>query len=102
MDSTLGDWSSMLEDLDPFRDGRASERMGTYLHWLLESFKDGKDREMAMADAAQRYGELWGYDKATDINWGTAGPGTLANDDFKDSTINSLATGLNNRSHTTQ
>jgi len=90
MDPKLGDWSIMLEDLDPFRDGRASERMGTYLQWLLESFKDGKDREVAMADAAQRYGELWGYDKVTDINWGPAGPGDV------------LAIGLEDRSHTTQ
>lgn len=73
-DPALGDWSIMLDELDPFRDGRASERMGTYLHWLLQSFKDGADRDVAMADAAQRYAELWGQDKVTDINWDAIAP----------------------------
>ena len=33
----LGDWSSIINELDPFRDGRAAERMGNYLHWLIIS-----------------------------------------------------------------
>ncbi|MEK7216907.1 MAG: hypothetical protein AAB289_15080, partial [Chloroflexota bacterium] len=56
----FGDWSSLLDELDPFRDGHAAERMGTYLQWLLEGFKAGLGREPVMADAAARYGERWG------------------------------------------
>jgi hypothetical protein len=56
----FGDWSDMLEELDPFRDGRAAERMGTYLEWLLESFRAGLRRETALADAAERYAARWG------------------------------------------
>lgn len=56
----FGDWSSVLDELDPFRDGRAAERMGTYLQWLLEGFRAGGDREAVMADAAERYAEAWG------------------------------------------
>ena len=37
--------------------------MGTFLHWLMEGFKSGKDKNMAMADAAEMYCEKWGYDK---------------------------------------
>src|SRR6185437_9217250 len=37
----FADWSGMLDALDPFRDGRAAERMGTYLHWLIEGFEAG-------------------------------------------------------------
>jgi len=100
-DSTdMGDWSMMLDEIDPFRDGRAAERMGTYLHWLLESFKNGADRAVAMADAAQRYGELWGHDKVTDINWNTAS----AQSDGKGNTHSSLQTvssDINDRSRTT-
>jgi hypothetical protein len=63
----FGDWSFMLDQLDPFRDGRAAERMGTYLQWLLEGFKSGLNRETAMADAAERYCKLWGRDKIVSI-----------------------------------
>jgi len=64
----FGDWSPMLEELDPFRDGGAAKRMGTYIHWLLEGFNAGLDREATMADAAQRYCDIWGNDKVTEMN----------------------------------
>ncbi|MCF7907807.1 MAG: hypothetical protein K9L86_02890 [Candidatus Omnitrophica bacterium] len=59
----FGDWSSMINDLDPFRDGRAAERIGTYLKWLLDGFKQGLKREDIMASAAERYARIWGSDK---------------------------------------
>ena len=58
----------MLDELDPFRDGRAAERMGTYLQWLLEGFRAGLDRETVMADAAERYTAAWGKDKVMQVN----------------------------------
>jgi len=64
----FGDWSPMLEELDPFRDGRAAERMGTYLHWLIEGYKAGLERETVLADAAERYCARWGEDKITAVN----------------------------------
>jgi hypothetical protein len=64
----FGDWSPMLNELDPFRDGRAAERMGTYIQWLIEGFKAGLDRETVMADAAERYCEIWGKDKVAEVN----------------------------------
>jgi hypothetical protein len=64
----LGDWSDMLDELDPFRDGRAAERMGYYLGWLMEGFKAGLPRETVMADAAERYSEIWGKDKILSVN----------------------------------
>jgi len=63
----FGDWSPMLDEIDPFRDGRAAERIGTYLKWLLDGFKDGLDRGTVMADAAERYCRQWGYDKIVSI-----------------------------------
>lgn len=59
----FGDWTAMLDELDPFRDGRAAERMGTYLQWLLEGFEVGLARETILADAAERYASRWGKDK---------------------------------------
>ena len=64
----LGDWSQMLDELDPFRDGRASERMGTYLKWLVEGFKEDLPRETVLADAAERYTRRWGRDKILSVN----------------------------------
>lgn len=64
----FGDWSPMINDIDPFRDGRAAERMGTYLEWLLEGFKANLPREIVLADAAERYGKIWGKDKIFSVN----------------------------------
>ena len=59
----FGDWSSIINDLDPFRDGMAAYRMGTYLQCLIEDFENNLDREVIMANAAERYKKQWGADK---------------------------------------
>lgn len=61
--SGFGDWSQILDELDPFRDGKAANRMGSFLHDCIKGFKVGLDREVIMADAAQRYIDKWGDDK---------------------------------------
>lgn len=61
--SGFGDWSSIIDDFDPFRDGMAAYRMGTYLQWLIEGFENNIDREVIMANAAERYKKKWGEDK---------------------------------------
>lgn len=65
----FGDWSPLLDELDPFRDGHAAQRMGTYIQWLIEGFKAGRNRETVMADAAERYCAAWGRDKITEVNY---------------------------------
>lgn len=69
----FGDWGGMLDELDPFRDGKASYRIGTYLRWLLEGFDKGWDREHILADAANRYMEQWGADKVVPIGQASSG-----------------------------
>ena len=64
----FGDWTPLLNEMDPFRDGRAAERMGTYLHWLIEGFTRGLSRETVLADVADRYCKLWGQDKIVEIS----------------------------------
>ena len=59
----------MLEELDPFRDGRAAERMGEYIRWLIEGYQYGLGRDMIMANAAERYCNQWGADKITEVNF---------------------------------
>lgn len=56
----FGDWSAIISDLDPFRDGLAAKRIGTYLHWLIQGFEQGKDREVIMLEAAEKYRGIWG------------------------------------------
>jgi hypothetical protein len=59
----FGSWAGVLDELDPFRDGRAAERIGRYLGWLLEGYDDGIEKEAILARAAERYAEAWGNDK---------------------------------------
>ncbi len=59
----FGDWTPIIEDLDPFRDGKAAQRMGNYLSWLIQGFEQGLDKEVIMSKAAERYSKEWGSDK---------------------------------------
>ncbi len=59
----FGDWSNVITDLDPFRDGNAAKRMGTYLLGLNSGFEKGLDRDKVLADAAEKYANEWGADK---------------------------------------
>ncbi len=61
--SHLGNCAPYLTDLDPFRDGRAAERMGNYLKWLIDGLNAGLPRGTVLADANERYARLWGSDK---------------------------------------
>lgn len=70
----FGDWSPILEELDPFRDGKAAHRMGTYIKWLLEGYKSGATRENIMANAAEKYTSVWGHDKIVEIDSGIHPP----------------------------
>jgi len=63
----FADWSLILDELDPFRDGRAAERMGTYLKWLVEGFSAGRPRDTVLAQAAERYCSAWGEDKVATV-----------------------------------
>jgi hypothetical protein len=62
----IGNWSVMIKKLDPFQDGRAAERLGDYLKWLLEGLREGLPKGKIMADCAERYAKIWGHDKITE------------------------------------
>ena len=59
----FGDWSSIIDELDPFRDGQAANRIGTYLSWLIQGYEQGLDKDTIMENAAEKYREKWGADK---------------------------------------
>jgi hypothetical protein len=64
----FGDWSSMIHEMDPFRDGKAAYRIGSYFQWLLEGFKNRWEREQVLEYAAKQYCNQWGKDKIVSIN----------------------------------
>lgn len=58
---TLGQASEeILGDIDPFRDGRAGERIGEYIRWYLEALDSGLEREPALEQASSHYAAKWG------------------------------------------
>ena len=63
----LGDWPTKKIELDPFRDNKGGERIGTYMRWLLENFDKGKTREEAIENANKLFAESWGMDKVIDM-----------------------------------
>ena len=63
----LGDWSNNQDELDPFRDNKGGERIGTYMRWLLENFNKGKNREESINNANKLFADAWGKDKVINI-----------------------------------
>jgi hypothetical protein len=64
----FGDWLPIIDEFDPFRDGKAASRMGTYLHWLIQGYEKGQEREVILADAADKYCRRWGHDKVVQMS----------------------------------
>lgn len=56
----FGDWTPVLDQIDPFRDGRAAERMGKYIRWLADGLNMGLPKEEILNNARQRYAAKWG------------------------------------------
>jgi len=62
----LGQWGEFINELDPFQDGKASFRMGTFLKEILIGFENNRDRDVVLADVAERYARKWGKDTITE------------------------------------
>ncbi len=66
--SDFGDWGTLLDEMDPFRDGRAAERIGEYVGALATGLMEGLHREEVMEFAAHQYTTRWGLDKVIEID----------------------------------
>jgi hypothetical protein len=64
----LGDFSPWMDLLDPFRDGRAAERIGIYIRWCLEGFEKGMNKDEVIKQANDKYASMWGSDKVIQMN----------------------------------
>ena len=60
---TLGHVSPILDQLDPFRDGKASQRIGEFVAWYLEKLDGDSDFDDAVRYATDKYAEKWGANK---------------------------------------
>ncbi len=69
-ESRLGDWSSNIDILEPFRDARAGLRIGSYVKSLLEGFNSGMSRQGAFAVADSLYSSKWGEEKVVKLKQG--------------------------------
>jgi hypothetical protein len=56
----LGDHSSVLDIIDPFRDGQAAHRVGDYMTWLMEGFDADLSRDEVIRSATRRYADVYG------------------------------------------
>ncbi len=61
----FGDWSPGLDAFDPFQDGQASLRMGSYIRWVYEALKQGAAKETALAVVAEKFKQRWGDNHIT-------------------------------------
>jgi hypothetical protein len=59
----LGDATPVLDHFDPFRDGKAGDRISEYVSWYLEGLDKGISRDDALNLATQKYADKWGADK---------------------------------------
>ena len=59
----LGDVTPVLNDFDPFRDGKAGDRISEYISWYLEGLDKNLNRDDALHLATKKYADKWGADK---------------------------------------
>jgi hypothetical protein len=59
----LGDVTPVLDRLDPFRDGKASRRIGEFVAWYIEALNIGMNTDDATRSATDKYAKKWGQDK---------------------------------------
>lgn len=59
----MGTESDVVDGLDPFRDGQAGLRIGSYLRWIREKYEAGWEREAVLSYANGCYMAKWGVDK---------------------------------------
>lgn len=55
--------SAILDAVDPFRDKRAGERIGLFIHDFLAANDAGSDADQALSAAVEAYSRKWGPDK---------------------------------------
>ena len=61
----FGDHSDIADEIDPFRDGQAGNRIGSYINSYLKNIVRLMDREESLEACNEEYRRLWGDDKVS-------------------------------------
>lgn len=61
--SDFGDFTSNLNNVDSFRDGKAAVRIGAFVRYFLSGLDQGMDRNGALRFAIRVYKNKWGDDR---------------------------------------
>ena len=59
----IGNWENILNEMDPFCDGKGALRMGSYLSYLKEGYELGMSKEHVLERSSEKYSKKWGSDK---------------------------------------
>ena len=66
--SGFADWSFILNEVDPFRDGKANQRIAGYIKTLLFKSSNGFSKDEAIEAANRAYAEELGWDKVISLH----------------------------------
>ena len=64
----FGNWAEQKNILDPYPDSFGGDRIGTYLSFLFNGFKNKKKSSEAILSANIKFSEKWGNDKVIFYN----------------------------------
>ncbi len=59
----FANYSYWLDQIDPFKDGKASQRIGRYIKWVFDEMCQGMDKTKAIEQANEKYKQAYGVDK---------------------------------------
>ena len=63
----LGNWKNFIQDIDPYRDGKAFIRYTDLLNWQLEDFNRGLDYKKTLLNSIEKFSDKYGPDKVIEL-----------------------------------
>jgi len=64
----FGIWNNIIDKIDPFSDGKAADRLNSYIKKIYMTLKQGKGSDIALKEAYQQYAKDWGKNNILKIN----------------------------------
>lgn len=64
----FADWSFILNEVDPFRDGKANQRIANYIKTILLKSSNGLSKNEVIETANRAYAEEFGWDKVISLS----------------------------------
>ena len=61
----LGNHEEIVKLIDPFRDGKGGERVGSVIRKFLQELDCGSSKNKAVEVAVEEFRQKWGYNKVT-------------------------------------